>query len=551
VAKFRSIKNSFITGKVSRTALGRTDLPQYNHACVQLKNMIPLLAGGLYRRPGSLFQKSYDATTAAPFLIPFVAADDTRFMLNLRAAPSPYSGTPVTTAFQWVPGVGADTINDKFTEGASANIVQGNLIPWTDEEMSEVRYAQSGDILWLVHPNHKPKMLRRTGTNTFKLVNFDEENLDGSALTGPQFMAAWPYQKQNPLATTLTPSATTGSITVNASAPTFFPAHVGSVWKLDHSSTVGCFVVTAYTSATQVTGTVMQILGGTGATAAWWESAWSDLRGWPGTVSFFEQRLCYGGTAGFPDSIWFSGFAAFTTLSKYNVINPQSDAAMVNTDPFTATLAAPIVSRITWLRPTSNTMLVGTRKNETAMNRADTTTGFGPTNYAADHQSDYGSNGIIETVGNEVFIVSDDGLTLRSLAFSFTDQTYAAEEVQTLYPEFPYLDRSGPLATSKRAFKQLAWDESRSVLWCLDESGQLRGFSRSRKLGVATWHEHELGGYDASVVPGNKYGGVGFGGSGSKSAYLCAGSILSIAVLPHPINHKSELWLDRTPQARC
>src|ERR1035437_6473559 len=56
MGRFRILKNSFLGGQVSKDAVGRTDLPQYAHACELLQNMIPLLSGGAYRRPGTIFQ---------------------------------------------------------------------------------------------------------------------------------------------------------------------------------------------------------------------------------------------------------------------------------------------------------------------------------------------------------------------------------------------------------------------------------------------------------------------------------------------------------------
>jgi hypothetical protein len=66
VAKFRFQKSSLLAGEISPTAFGRTDLPQYQAACKTLRNMIPRLSGGAYRRPGTFFEKALDnASTSA------------------------------------------------------------------------------------------------------------------------------------------------------------------------------------------------------------------------------------------------------------------------------------------------------------------------------------------------------------------------------------------------------------------------------------------------------------------------------------------------------
>src|SRR3990167_9668308 len=55
--------------------MGRIDIPQYAHACKTMKNMIPWLSGGAYRRPGSFYEDGHTFTVDyAPRLIPFVAS---------------------------------------------------------------------------------------------------------------------------------------------------------------------------------------------------------------------------------------------------------------------------------------------------------------------------------------------------------------------------------------------------------------------------------------------------------------------------------------------
>src|SRR5215469_13987464 len=54
------IKNAFNTGEISPFAMGRTDFQgqsgnKYDHACESLQNFIPLLQGGVTKRPGTQF----------------------------------------------------------------------------------------------------------------------------------------------------------------------------------------------------------------------------------------------------------------------------------------------------------------------------------------------------------------------------------------------------------------------------------------------------------------------------------------------------------------
>lgn len=532
MAKFRDIKNSFIAGVISETALGRDDLPQYKHSCKQLKNMIPLLSGGAYTRPGTIFEESFAAADfRAPFLIPFIGSDGTKYMINLLQKST--TGAAHDARFYATPVVGAPC-------SAAASVTNGNLMPYSVSQMPQVRWAQSGDVMWLVHPAHRPRVLKRTGASTFKLILFDAENLDGTAMNAAQGRDAWAYQRQNTTGVTLTPSGVAGAITVTASANLFEAGHVGSMWKIDHAGTIGSFLITGYISPTQVNATVGFGLGAAGAVTTWWEPAWSDARGWPCTASFFEQRLVFAGSDAFPDSVWHSNIAAFTVMSKANVLNPQADPALTESDAFTATLAEPIPAKIMWLRAGGTSMLIGTERQEWSLSRADTSTGYDVENYSASHQSDNGSNGVVAEVGNEIFFVSRDGLTVRALVFSNDEQSYVAEDVAVFYPEFPYPGRQSPTYFHWREIKRMVWDGTRNTLWCLDWAGNWRGLLRSRRLGVTAWHSHELGGYNSAVTPGSSAAGLD---GTDATQWSCTGSVIDMAVLPNSATNQDDVWL--------
>src|SRR5437773_8143032 len=48
----RKVQNTFVTGEISKLALGRTDLEKYFKACLKLENFLLLNLGGATSRPG-------------------------------------------------------------------------------------------------------------------------------------------------------------------------------------------------------------------------------------------------------------------------------------------------------------------------------------------------------------------------------------------------------------------------------------------------------------------------------------------------------------------
>lgn len=59
----------------------------------------------------------------------------------------------------------------------------------------------------------------------------------------------------------------------------------------------GIVKVTAYISASKVSIEVFSQIESTDATKRWYEGAWSDVRGYPGSVTFFNNRCVYAGAS--------------------------------------------------------------------------------------------------------------------------------------------------------------------------------------------------------------------------------------------------------------
>lgn len=112
-----------------------------------------------------------------------------------------------------------------------------------------------------------------------------------------------PHHKFAPLEATLTPSGTTGEITLTTSQPHFIdPEHLGVPFRL-HG---GMARVTNVVSDTQADADVEIDLSEATATSLWTEPAFSPGRGWPATVAFHQNRLVLGGSRDLPNHIWMS-----------------------------------------------------------------------------------------------------------------------------------------------------------------------------------------------------------------------------------------------------
>ena len=181
---------SFNAGEWSPFLDARVDSKKYDSACRELTNCTILPYGGVERRGGMKYiATTKDNGTRKSRLIGYDFSTTTSYVFELGQGYMRFfsNGAPVINT----------TIDDVLT----------GTPPWLEAELFEVQFVQVNDIMYFTHPNHPVQKLSRTSANTFTLeeVVFDE----------PAFLDV------NITNTTITPSVTTGSGTLTASANTF------------------------------------------------------------------------------------------------------------------------------------------------------------------------------------------------------------------------------------------------------------------------------------------------------------------------------------------
>lgn len=93
---------------------------------------------------------------------------------------------------------------------------------WGAADLFQLRYQQSGDVIYVVHEDHQPMRIERRGTRSWSLVKYQPR--------------IGPYRGRT-ADITLTPSVRTGNGTMTASAPFFETGHVGALFELTHTKT--------------------------------------------------------------------------------------------------------------------------------------------------------------------------------------------------------------------------------------------------------------------------------------------------------------------------
>src|SRR5689334_20427824 len=172
------------------------------------------------------------------------------------------------------------------------------------------------------------------------------EIVDDFLTTGPIASGDW-TMTGSPNFGTATASAKEplrGTSTVTTSVASFRAADVG---KFIHMSG-GIIKITTVASASSVSGQIMLTLDTlTAAPSGSWTleaASWSDLLGWPGVVTLFQQRTWWAGSTNFPDSIWASVTGDFENLAR----------GALDDDAIDYTLAESGVNLIRWLKAGGN-----------------------------------------------------------------------------------------------------------------------------------------------------------------------------------------------------
>lgn len=390
-----------------------------------------------------------------------------------------------------------------------------------------LRTVQSADIVYIVHPDYAPHKLSRYGPTKWII----EELL---TIEGP-------FEDVDPEETiTVYASAETGNITLTASSGIFEAGDVGSLFYLEqklvdivtqwesgkaitsgarrrsdnktyeaiNSATTGVnkpthsigsqydgdagvlwafrdagyghVRITGYTSATQVSATVITripsaAVSSGNASTRWAFGKWSDVNGYPEQVTFFRERLCFTKD----QDVEMSVVGDFENFARKN-----SSGEVVVDQAISIRISSDQVNKIQWLSP-SKGLLVGTAGGEYVIKELTTNEAFGPANVTVVNQSPFGSREVIPVqVGEAVLFVQRSGRKLRELMYDFGSDSYKSIDTTVLSEHITY----GGIVDM--AYQQ----EPDSVVWCVRADGVLLGFTYNKEQDVLGWHKHQLGG---------------------------------------------------------
>jgi len=443
MARVNAIQTNFTGGQISPRLFGRVDIDSYRNSVKTLTNMVVYPQGGAGRRFGTMYVgegKDSAATTDRKFrLVPFEYSDTNAYCLEF----------------------GHNYI--RFY-AQSAQVVSGGsavevTTTYAHTELDDLQFAQSADVLYIVHRSHPPRQLVRNSATSFTLS--DVVFVDG------------PYLDDNTTSTTIAASATTGSITLTASASLFTSDMVGAFFRITNG-TAGYVELTAVASGTSATATVKTTLGGTSAVTTWREGAFSDERGYPGCVTFFEQRLCLAGSTHRPQTVWAS------KVDDYENFTPGAN----DDDPIPFTIAANKVNVIQWLSQARNSLFIGTVGAEWQV-KGTNNAAITPSNIIVRQQTSEGSARVQPVpIKNALLFVQRSGEKLHEVTFDFLTDSFQAPDLTLLSEDI----------TSGGITHIDAQRTPDPIIWAVLSGGTIAAMTYQPDQKIQAWHAHTIGG---------------------------------------------------------
>lgn len=187
-------------------------------------------------------------------------------------------------------------------------------------------------------------------------------------------------------------------------------------------SITGVARVTGYTNATTVSAVVLSAFGATTASSDWWESTWSDRRGWPSAVALYEGRLW-----------WFGGDKSIGSIS--DAFEDFDDNFEGDAGPINRSIGEGPVDSICWALPMQR-LIIGTQGSEFSARSSSFDEPLTPDNFNIKPASTQGSKLVnavrVDSMG---IYVQRSGQRLYQLSYNLDQNDYRSEDLTIGVPD--------------------------------------------------------------------------------------------------------------------
>lgn len=479
MAAFHILQNVLNGGEIAPELYGRFDQPRYQTGAYEMLNSVPMPQGGVTKRPGLIFcglaLAQPDENNGTARLVPFVY-DGQHRMLEFVG----------NSGRVWYP---------------NGTLVSGGTFahPYADEDLADLRFAQSADVIFIASPKYKPAKLSRYADNDwrYEILSFTPKTTrpaapsltsDGSAPASGLQTYSYQIVAVNPENGELSLPSPASDITCPSLTLTYY---VTLSWKAVPS--VQEYRV--YKKKSGLYGFIGRVMNGAtsfvdanispdlGDTPPGKKTPFENEGDYPAAVYFVQQRLGFAASASKPLTIWASQSANFENLAAS--LPPQDD------DGMEATIAGERQTRILWCKSEGRYLIIGTAGGEWLLSPGAGNV-LTPSNHGFSPQSYVGSQPGVDALraAEGVLFAQRGGGKIRMLGYSYEEDKFKPKDLSILASHI----LEGKKLTS------WAWQLlPHGIVWISLSDGTLAGLTLLVEHDVIGWHRHETDGFVEQV----------------------------------------------------
>lgn len=225
-SRSRTLQNVFNNGEITPRLGRRVDYNKFRNSVKQSVNFQPFIQGGTTRRPGTSFVREVKDSSNQVRLIPFIFNSDQAYICEFGSG---YIRFFINQAV--------------LLDGAAPFEIAS---PYLESELPLLKYAQSGDVLYLTHPNHPVNKVIRDSATTFTINEVD--------------FRGGPFLDENTEPIYFSVDEVAGIITSEGGNP-FTSQHVGTLWRVNIGNGYGVYKITSVITTSAVNVEVIKTAG--------------------------------------------------------------------------------------------------------------------------------------------------------------------------------------------------------------------------------------------------------------------------------------------------
>lgn len=468
----KTFTRSFAGGEISPEMFGRLDLTQYQTGVSEAKNFIILPHGPARARKGTQFVNNTKIDDKKVALLEFSYNNQQAYVIEAGHL------------YFRVHSLGGTVLNT----GVPAEVVT----PYTEDEVFDLHYVQSADVLTLVHPNHAPRELRRSSPTAFALSTISfiptlaapaspAVTPTGSGTTSYSYVVtaiATDGLEESAQSTTVT---TTNNLATGGNFNTIsFAAVAGAVRYYVYKQKNGLFGFMGETDA--LTFKDDNIVPDLTRTPPQTTNPFGSTGNYPGAVTYFEQRRCFAGTNNKPQNVWMTRAATESNMN-YSIPTRDDDSIILR-------LAARQVSRVQHLIPLSDLLLM-TSDGDWRIYTQNSDV-LSPNTVAARAQSYHGSSNVQPiTTGESAVYVRNQSSRVHEVNYDNVAYAFKSNDISMMAPHLFDNNIITDMAVTRSPFP---------IVWAVRDDGVLLGVTYMPGQKVWAWHQHNTDGVVEAIA---------------------------------------------------